>query len=104
MQIRRWRLHVRSETTLEELAREINPVARGWINYFGRFHPVRVVLQSQPNQRLSGAVARPQVQAVQTEVSQSARPEPSRQTVSRTLRPLETCQAVTARGWTMGAV
>ncbi|MGW0885366.1 group II intron reverse transcriptase/maturase [Streptomyces sp. NPDC002671] len=38
-QIRRWRLHLRSETTLEQLAREINPVVRGWINYFGRFHP-----------------------------------------------------------------
>lgn len=39
MQIRHWRLHLRSDTTLEELAREINPVVRGWINYFGRFHP-----------------------------------------------------------------
>jgi group II intron reverse transcriptase/maturase len=39
MQIRHWRLHLRSGTTLEELAREINPVVRGWINYFGRFHP-----------------------------------------------------------------
>ncbi|MFG2639354.1 group II intron reverse transcriptase/maturase, partial [Streptomyces sp. NPDC048362] len=39
VQIRRWRLHLRSETTLEELAREVNPVVRGWINYFGRFHP-----------------------------------------------------------------
>ncbi|MEU2431964.1 group II intron reverse transcriptase/maturase [Streptomyces sp. NPDC007861] len=38
-QIRRWRLHLRSDTTLEQLAREINPVVRGWINYFGRFHP-----------------------------------------------------------------
>ncbi|MER7842300.1 group II intron reverse transcriptase/maturase [Streptomyces sp. NPDC096040] len=39
VQIRRWRLHLRSDTTLEQLAREINPVVRGWINYFGRFHP-----------------------------------------------------------------
>jgi RNA-directed DNA polymerase len=38
-QIRRWRLHLRSGWTLEQLAREINPVVRGWINYFGRFHP-----------------------------------------------------------------
>ncbi|MEW1914921.1 group II intron reverse transcriptase/maturase [Kitasatospora sp. NPDC085895] len=38
-QIRRWRLHLRSDTTLEQLAREINPVVRGWINYYGRFHP-----------------------------------------------------------------
>ncbi|WP_413804684.1 reverse transcriptase domain-containing protein [Streptomyces sp. OE57] len=39
VQIRRWRLHLRSETSLEGLAREINPVVRGWINYFGRFQP-----------------------------------------------------------------
>ncbi|MFF7191516.1 group II intron reverse transcriptase/maturase [Streptomyces sp. NPDC008222] len=38
-QIRRWRLHLRSGWSLEQLAREINPVVRGWINYFGRFHP-----------------------------------------------------------------
>jgi RNA-directed DNA polymerase len=39
VRIRRWRLHLRSGWTLEQLAREINPVVRGWINYFGRFHP-----------------------------------------------------------------
>ena len=38
-QIRRWRLHLRSGSTLEQLAREINPVVRGWINYYGRFCP-----------------------------------------------------------------
>ncbi|WBP89187.1 group II intron maturase-specific domain-containing protein [Kitasatospora cathayae] len=32
-QIRRWRLHLRSGRTPEQLAREINPVVRGWINY-----------------------------------------------------------------------
>ncbi|MFJ9777779.1 group II intron reverse transcriptase/maturase [Kitasatospora sp. NPDC101157] len=36
-QIRSWRLHRRSGSTLVELAREINPVVRGWINYYGRF-------------------------------------------------------------------
>ena len=38
-QIRRWRLHLRSGSTLEQLARAINPVVRGWINYYGRFRP-----------------------------------------------------------------
>ncbi len=36
--IRRWRLHARSGTTLAELARAINPIVRGWINYYGRFY------------------------------------------------------------------
>jgi len=32
-QIRRWRLHHRSETSLVDLAKRINPIVRGWINY-----------------------------------------------------------------------
>ncbi len=36
--IRRWRLHRRTQATLDGLARQINPVTRGWINYYGRFH------------------------------------------------------------------
>ena len=38
-QIRCWRLHRRTGSTLRDLAREINPVVRGWINYYGRFYP-----------------------------------------------------------------
>jgi RNA-directed DNA polymerase len=37
-QIRRWRLHRRSDATLLALAAVINPVVRGWINYYGRFY------------------------------------------------------------------
>jgi RNA-directed DNA polymerase len=37
-QIRSWRLHLRSGSTLQDLAREINPIVRGWINYYGRFY------------------------------------------------------------------
>ena len=40
--IRRWRLHRRSTWTLDDLAREINPVTRGWINYYGRFNRSRL--------------------------------------------------------------
>ena len=32
-EIRSWRLHQRSSSTLEQLADEVNPVVRGWINY-----------------------------------------------------------------------
>jgi RNA-directed DNA polymerase len=42
-QIRSWRLHRRSGMTLEQLAREINPVVRGWMNYYGRFYPSALV-------------------------------------------------------------
>jgi group II intron reverse transcriptase/maturase len=36
--IRRWRLHLRCGATLGELAQSINPIVRGWINYYGRFY------------------------------------------------------------------
>ncbi|MGH7427576.1 MAG: group II intron maturase-specific domain-containing protein, partial [Candidatus Methylomirabilaceae bacterium] len=37
-EIRRWRLHDRSDKTLEDLARMFNPIVQGWINYYGRFY------------------------------------------------------------------
>lgn len=32
--VRRWRLHVRTRMTLFEIARLVNPIIRGWINYY----------------------------------------------------------------------
>jgi RNA-directed DNA polymerase len=37
--IKRWRLHMWSGTPLTEIAREINTIVHGWINYYGRFYP-----------------------------------------------------------------
>jgi RNA-directed DNA polymerase len=37
-QVRRWRLHHRSDLSLADLAERINPIVRGWINYYGRFY------------------------------------------------------------------
>ena len=37
-QIKRWRLHLWSGQTLTDLAREINSIVRGWLNYYGRFY------------------------------------------------------------------
>ena len=36
--MRQWKLHRRSDKSLDELAQRINPVLRGWINYYGSFH------------------------------------------------------------------
>jgi RNA-directed DNA polymerase len=36
--IRRWRIHLRTTSDLAELAEWINPIVRGWINYYGRFY------------------------------------------------------------------
>jgi RNA-directed DNA polymerase len=36
--MRRWRLHLRSDKAIDDLARMFNPVLRGWIQYYGRFY------------------------------------------------------------------
>jgi RNA-directed DNA polymerase len=37
-QVRSWRLHLRTGHTFADLARKINPVVRGWMNYYGAFY------------------------------------------------------------------
>src|SRR5664279_1437674 len=37
-EVRRWRLHRRPNDTLDDLARAINPIVRGWMVYWGRFY------------------------------------------------------------------
>ncbi|MFF9323059.1 group II intron maturase-specific domain-containing protein [Streptomyces sp. NPDC014735] len=37
--MRSWQLHTRSDLSFNELARWINPVVSGWLNYYGRFRP-----------------------------------------------------------------
>lgn len=37
--VRSWSWQLRPGDTLEDLARECNPIIRGWINYYGRFNP-----------------------------------------------------------------
>ena len=36
--VRSWRLHRRTGTTLADLARWVNPIVRGWMNYYGAFY------------------------------------------------------------------
>jgi RNA-directed DNA polymerase len=44
-EMRGWKLHLRSDKTLTDLARMFNPIIRGWVQYYGRYyrsmlHPV----------------------------------------------------------------
>lgn len=41
--VRRWRLHRWNSADLRDLAEEINPVVRGWVNYYGRFYRTRLI-------------------------------------------------------------
>jgi group II intron reverse transcriptase/maturase len=37
-EIRSWRIHLRSDKSIEDLSRMFNPKLRGWVNYYGRFY------------------------------------------------------------------
>ena len=37
-EMRGWRFHLRSGTSLGDLARISNPILRGWINYYGQYY------------------------------------------------------------------
>ena len=37
-EMRSWRIHMRSDKEINDLARWWNPVLRGWIQYYGRFY------------------------------------------------------------------
>ena len=37
-EMRRWRINLRSDKAIDDLARMWNPILRGWIQYYGRFY------------------------------------------------------------------
>jgi RNA-directed DNA polymerase len=37
-EVRSWRIHLRTGTELEGLAAGINPIVKGWMNYYGRYY------------------------------------------------------------------
>jgi group II intron reverse transcriptase/maturase len=45
--IRRWRVHLWTGRPLTEIARAINPIVRGWTNYYGRFYPSQLARSLQ---------------------------------------------------------
>jgi RNA-directed DNA polymerase len=42
-EIRGWRLHTRTGQTLSDLARDINPIVQGRVNYYGRFYKSELI-------------------------------------------------------------
>jgi len=36
--VRSWRLHLRSDKSLDELSGRFDPVLRGWVNYYGKYY------------------------------------------------------------------
>ena len=53
-EIRRWRMHRKSGTSIEGLSRLYDRVIRGWVNYYGRYYKsALVVVLSCLNRRLA---------------------------------------------------
>jgi RNA-directed DNA polymerase len=42
LEVRRWRMHLRSDLELDEIARWTRPVLSGWVRYYGRFYPSKL--------------------------------------------------------------
>ena len=42
LEVRRWRLHLRSDLELDEIARWTRPFLSGWVRYYGRFYPSKL--------------------------------------------------------------
>ena len=61
-QIRRWRLHRWIGLSIAEIARQINPVVRGWMQYYGSVLPLRTESAPIAHQRLRDALDPQQVQ------------------------------------------
>ena len=37
-EMRRWKVHLRSDKSLEDISHMFNPVLRGWYNYYGKYY------------------------------------------------------------------
>jgi len=42
LNVRRWRMHRRSDLELAQIAAWVRPVLTGWVRYFGRFYPSKL--------------------------------------------------------------
>jgi group II intron reverse transcriptase/maturase len=63
--IRRWRIHLRTTSDLEELARWMNPIIRGWMNYYGKFYRTEMFALLRRIKLLPGALGAEEVQTVE---------------------------------------
>ncbi|MHC4539408.1 MAG: group II intron maturase-specific domain-containing protein [Planctomycetota bacterium] len=49
-----WHIQLRSDKTLSDLSRILNPILRGWYSYYGRFYPSALGQTSTISAKSSG--------------------------------------------------
>ena len=101
--IREWRMaSTRNNQRLEDLARFINPVVRGWMNYYGRFYRSKCVQVLRHFNEALGRMGATEVQAVPTPRTRvDALAGAHRATGPQAVRPVATRRAT--GGWRVGA-
>lgn len=57
-ELRKWRIHLRSDKSLTDISRMINPILRGWINYYGKFYKSELYCVFQHLNRILGRWAK----------------------------------------------
>ena len=63
--MRQWKLHRRTDKSLDELAQMINPVLRGWINYYGQLPQVSSLPDLSTPEQYSCSVGIPEIQKIE---------------------------------------
>jgi hypothetical protein len=86
--VRSWKLHYKTNLTLDDLARWINPIVRGWMQYYGAFYRSKAVSPAGAHQRLPDAVPPPQAQTVTGQEEGPPVLEQARRHPARPVRPL----------------
>ena len=84
-ELRRMRIHRRTDLSLDDLARWLNPIVAGWINYYGRFYRTALDPLLQARQRLPEALGREEIQAA---ADRQALPQVVDRAARKTARPV----------------
>ena len=58
-------MHRQTDKSLDELAQMINPVVRGWINYYGNFYKSALYPTFQSPEQYSCQVGYPEIQKIE---------------------------------------
>lgn len=52
--MRRWKMHLRSDKTIGDLAKMFNPILNGWINYYGKYYKSELYQTFKMTNRILG--------------------------------------------------